>query len=310
MYVVVAPAEIAGEAGGDPGAGAAPDRASGGGRDGTYVIVAGRHASAALSSVLDRGEAGELAADAIEGSGGDLEHDPARLHRPRRRRRATAAAPDGDGGGVGAAACILLGLLGAGGARAVRRPPQAARARRGRVRARRSATRATTSSRSATTSARSTSTCRCRTPTRRRKADYDHAVARYTEAEEQWERARTPAGPRAGRRRAGGGPLGDGLGEGALRRRDAARAPAAVLLRPAPRAVVARRQWSPPYGEARDGAGLRGRCPARRARRRAAGARGRVGRAGACRTGTPARPTRRSPAASSAASAAACCRGS
>ena len=82
MYVVVVPEEIAREAGGDL-AQALGQIAEGTGRAGTYVIVAGRRIRA-LSSVLDRGEAGDLAEAAIEGNGRQPAGDPARFRRPSR----------------------------------------------------------------------------------------------------------------------------------------------------------------------------------------------------------------------------------
>ena len=71
MYVVIAPERIAAEAGGDPAQalGQIGERL---GRAGTYVIVSGRRIRA-LSSLLGSGEAGDLAEDAIEGKGGDLQ---------------------------------------------------------------------------------------------------------------------------------------------------------------------------------------------------------------------------------------------
>jgi hypothetical protein len=70
MYVVIASPDIAAEAGGDPGQ-ALREIYIGLRRAGTYVIVSGRTIRA-LSNVLDAGEAGELATEAIEAGGGDL----------------------------------------------------------------------------------------------------------------------------------------------------------------------------------------------------------------------------------------------
>ena len=303
MYVVVAPEEIAAEAGGDPAQalGQIGERL---GRAGTYVIVAGRRIRA-LSSLLDAGEAGDLAAEAIEGKGGDLNAILLDLT-DRVGEARTGGGDDGDGAGAGG--LILLGLLGAGGTallvgRRKRRARDAAEFEEAKRNARDDLVALGDDIRALDIDVQMPNV------DPQGKADYDHAVARYMEAEEQWERARSPARPRSGRRGAGGGPLGDGVGEGALQRRDAAGAPAAVLLRPAPRPVVARRRVVAAVRRAARGPRLRGRRAARRARRRAAGARGH-GAASACRTGTPARPTARSRAASSAASAAGCCRGS
>lgn len=114
MYVVVAPAEIAGEAGGDPARalgriGEAVDRGA------TYVIVAGRTIRA-LSGVLDRGEAGELAAEAIDGNGGDLSAILLDFTDRVGEARTGGGGGDGDGDGAGTGGLVLLGLLGAGGA--------------------------------------------------------------------------------------------------------------------------------------------------------------------------------------------------
>src|SRR3954451_8347207 len=122
------------------------------------------------------------------------------------------------------------------------------------------------------------------------KTDYEAALGAYERASAAVDRARTPqelepvgaaveggaaavgprphaAGARAGGRRRGGAALRDGLRAGAPRGQATARADPALLLRPAPRPVLANRDVRPVVGRAPRGAGLRGRCPARRARR-------------------------------------------
>ena len=115
LYVVNAPADIAREAGGDPAA-ALGEIARGLNKEGTYVIVCGRRIRA-LSSVLESGVAGELATEAIEaeGSGGA---GPILVDFSRRVGEAAAnggAAPDSGGSGPGVGGVLVLGLLGVGG---------------------------------------------------------------------------------------------------------------------------------------------------------------------------------------------------
>ena len=108
--------------------------------------------------------------------------------------------------------------------------------------------------------------------------DYARAVEAYDRANRAFETARTPARARARRVGARGGPLGDGVGQGAPRGPRAARAPRAVLLRPPPRPVGPRRGVVAARRRAPPGPGLRGRRPARRARRGPADPRGRARR--------------------------------
>ena len=185
MYVVVAPAAIAREAGGDPGA--ALDQI---GRrvslPGTYVIVAGRRIRA-LSSLLEPGEAGELASDAIEGHGGDLQ--AILLDFVDRVGEARDGGGGEDTGATGG--LILLGLLGAGGAALL-------------IGRRRSRARAAEEFAEARRNARDDLVAlgddiraldidvQMPGVDAQAKADYDHAVARYAEAEQQWELAGTP----------------------------------------------------------------------------------------------------------------------
>jgi hypothetical protein len=246
MYVVVAPEDIAGEAGGDPTA-ALAQIARTTGRGGTYVIIAGRRIRA-LSSVLDRGEAGELAEQAIEGNGGDphaILLDFTSLVGETR----TGGGSDGDGAGTGG--LILLGLLGAGGAallvgRRKRRARDAAEFEEAKRNARDDLVALGDDIRALDLDVQMPNV------DPQAKADYDHAVARYTEAEELWERARTPEDL---------APVGSALEEGRWAMASAKarfngetpperRAPCFFDPRhgPSSRDVL----WSPPYGQERE----------------------------------------------------------
>jgi hypothetical protein len=187
MYVAIAPEEIVREAGGDP-AQALREIHDGLRRAGTYVIVSGRTIRA-LSDVLDRGEAGDLAADAIEGNGGDLS---AILFdfTDRVGEARTGGGEDGEGSGSGG--LILLGLLGAGGAallvgRRRRRAREAAEFEEAKRNARDDLVALGDDIRALDIDVQMPGA------DPQAKADYDHAVARYTEAEDRWERARSPA---------------------------------------------------------------------------------------------------------------------
>jgi hypothetical protein len=248
MYVVVAPAEIAGEAGGDPARalgriGAAVDRGA------TYVIVAGRTIRA-LSGVLDRGEAGELAAEAIDGNGGDLSAILLDFTDRVGEARTGGGGGDGDGDGAGTGGLVLLGLLGAGGAallvgRRRRRARDAAEFEEAKRNARDDLVALGDDIRELDIDVQMPNV------DPEAKADYDHAVARYTEAEDLWERARTP-GDLA--------PVGSALEEGRWAMASAKarfsgetpperRPPCFFDPRhgPSSRDVL----WSPPYGEER-----------------------------------------------------------
>ena len=246
MYVVVVPGEIADEAGGDLTT-ALGQIAEDVRRNGTYVIAAGRQIRA-LSSTLDRGEAGDLAAEAIEGGGGDLNA----ILLDFVDRAGEAQNGGGDGGESGATGgLILLGLLGAGGAALF-------------VGSRRKRARAAAEFEEAKRNARDDLVAlgddiraldvdmEMPGVDPQAKADYDHAVTRYTEAEEQWERARRPEDL---------APVGEALEEGRW-----AMASAQARLRgetpperrppcffdprhgPSSRDVL----WSPPFGEERE----------------------------------------------------------
>ena len=258
--------------------------------------------------MLPQGEAGELA------DGGDRGQAAATSTRscstsptasarraPRRRRAATATAP-GTGG------LVLLGLLGAGGAALL-------------VGAGASAAASEVEFAEAKRNARDDLVAlgddiraldldvQMPSVDPQAKADYDHAVARYTEAEEQWERARSPRDL---------APVGAALEEGrwamaSAKARFAGETP--PERRPPcffdPRHGPSSRdvEWSPPYGEERPVPA----CEADAQRvERGRGAEPREvewgGPARAVLAGRP-RLRARSPAATSAASAAACCRG-
>jgi hypothetical protein len=187
MYVVIAPQEISREAGGDPGQ-ALREIAERVRQSGTYVIVAERRIRA-LSNVLDRGEAGELAAEAIEGQGGDL--DAILLDLTERVGEARNGGGGGDGDGSATGGLILLGLLGAGGAavlvsRRRRRARDAVEFEEAKRNARDDLVALGDDIRALDLDVQMPSV------DAQGKADYDHAVARYTEAKEQWERARSP----------------------------------------------------------------------------------------------------------------------
>jgi hypothetical protein len=244
LYVVVAPEEIAREAGGDPAA-ALGQIGEALQRNGTYVIVAGREIRA-LSSSLEAGEAGDLAAEAIEGNGGDL--NAILLDFTERVGEARNGGGD-EGGATGG--LILLGLLGAGGAALL-------------VGGRRRRARAAAEFEEAKRNARDDLVALgddiraldfdIEVPgvPPQAKADYDHAVARYTEAEDKWERSRKPDDL---------APVGEALEEGRW-----AMASAQARLRgevpperrppcffdprhgPSSRDVM----WSPPFGQERE----------------------------------------------------------
>ena len=245
MYVVVAPEEIAREAGGDPGQ-ALREIAERSGRPGTYVIVAGRSIRA-LSSVLDRGEAGELASEAIDGGDGNL--DAIMLDFVDRVGEARNGGGDGEGAGTGG--LILLGLLGAGGAalfvgRRKRRARDAVEFEEAKRNARDDLVALGDDIRALDLDVQMPNA------DPQGKADYDHAVARYTEAEESWERARSPRDL---------APVGSALEEGRWAMASAQarfkgetpperRPPCFFDPRhgPSTRDVA----WSPPYGEERE----------------------------------------------------------
>ena len=246
MYVVVASPDIAREAGGDPAM--ALDRiARTVRRDGTYVIVSGRQIRA-LSNMLERGEAGELATEAIDGKGGDL--NAILVDFTERVGESRNGGGDGDEG-AGTGGLILLGLLGAGGAallvgRRKRRARDAEDFEEAKRNARDDLVALGDDIRALDFDVEMPGV------DPQAKADYDHAVARYTEAEEQWERARRPDDL---------APVGEALEEGRW-----AMASAQARMRgetpperrppcffdprhgPSSRDVA----WSPPYGEERD----------------------------------------------------------
>jgi hypothetical protein len=256
MFVIVAPKEIRGEAGGDLAL-AARQIAETTRANGTYVIAGGNRIEA-VSSVLPRGEAGRLASEAIPGHGGGLSAilldftDRVGQTLSEGGSSGSDGNGNGDGGGGGAGGLIVLGVLGAGGAalllsrrRRQRREDDAefAEAKRN---ARDDLVALGDDIRALDLDVQMPGA----DPQAR--ADYDHAVARYTEAEERWDTARTP-GDLA--------PVGSALEEGrwamaSAKARLAGETP--PERRPPcffdPRHGPSTRDvmWSPPYGEPRD----------------------------------------------------------
>ena len=275
MYVVVAPRAIVNEAGGSA-AGALREIGNTLDQRGTYVIVAGRNIRALASAdVMPTGEAGKLATEAIEAEAPDLD---AILLDLTDRVGAERNGGGDDGGGVPVGAIVLVGAGAVGGgalllSRRRRRAREAEEFEDARRNARDDLVALGDDIRALDLDVELPDT----DPDVR--SDYEHAVQRYTEADERWRVAQRP-GDLA--------PVGEALEEGRwamasakarMRRRGAARAAAAVLLRPAPRPVHARRPVVPAVRAAARGARLRGRRAARRAGRRTGAARDRVGRA-------------------------------
>ncbi|MGI8780718.1 MAG: hypothetical protein ACR2L8_11255, partial [Solirubrobacteraceae bacterium] len=191
MYVVVAPQAIRGEAGGDP-AEALREIANTVKRRGTYVIAAGRTLRAGTTpGILPQGEAGELADEAIRSGDGDLATILLGLTDRVGEARSGGGDSGSDGDGSGAGGLILLGLLGAGGAavlvgRRKKRRRDAAELAEAKRNARDDLVALGDDIRALDLDVQMP------TADPQGKADYDHAVTRYTEAEEQWERARSP----------------------------------------------------------------------------------------------------------------------
>jgi hypothetical protein len=244
MYVVVAPEEIRGEAGGDAGM-ALREIAQTSGRRGTYAIVAGRRIEA-LSTELDAGEAGELAAQAADAGGSA---DAVLLGFTDRVAEAQAGGGDSDGSSTGG--FILLGLLGAGaGAVLIGRRRKRARDAVEFEEAKRNARDDLVALGDDIRALDMDASMPGADPLA--VSDYDHAVARYTEAEEHWDRARRPADL---------APVGEALEEGrwamaSAKARFSGQTP--PERRPPcffdPRHGPSSRDvtWSPPYGEPRE----------------------------------------------------------
>jgi uncharacterized membrane protein YgcG len=114
LYIAVLPEAAAGEAGGDPGA-ALAEVARGVGEPGTYAAVIGDSFRAgATGGLLPRGEAGELASEALDAQRGD---GTAAVLEDFVRRVGNARAGEGDAGsgggdgGSGFPGAVLLALL-------------------------------------------------------------------------------------------------------------------------------------------------------------------------------------------------------
>jgi hypothetical protein len=251
MYVVVAPERIRAEAGGDP-AQALREIVNGVRKDGTYALVAGRSLRAgATEGVLPQGAAPRAADDAIAAAG----EEPAVMDiltglTDRIGEARTEGDGGGDGEGSGTGGLILLGLLGAGGAavlvgRRKRRAREAAEFEEAKRSARDDLVALGDDIRALDLDASMPGV------DAEAKADYDHAVARYTQAEAQWEAARRPQDL---------APVGEALEEGrwamaSAKARFAGETP--LERRPPcffdPRHGPSTRdvEWSPPYGEPR-----------------------------------------------------------
>ena len=193
MFVVVAPEEIRNEAGGEPGV-ALAQIANRVRQPGTYALVAGRTLRAgATEGVLPRGEAEQLADGAIEAAGTRPEVSEVLFAFTDRvgDARSDGGGSNGDGDGSGAGGYILLGLLGAGGvAVAVGRRRRRKEAEVEFAEAKRNA-RDDLVALGDDIRALDLDVQMPNVDPQAR-ADYDHAVTRYTEAEEQWEAARSP----------------------------------------------------------------------------------------------------------------------
>jgi hypothetical protein len=247
MYVVVAPQQIRAEAGGDPAA-ALREIGETLGRPGTYVLVAGRTIRALASDdILPSGEAGDLASEAIEAQGPDLDA----ILLDFTDRVGEARSGDGDGGGSAAGGLILVGLLGAGGAallvgRRRKRAREAVEFEEAKRNARDDLVALGDDIRALDLDAEMPDA------DPQAKADYDHAVARYTEAEERWELSRRPAelAPVAEALEEGRWAMASAKARFAGEEPPERRPPCFFDPRhgPSSRDVM----WSPPYGEERE----------------------------------------------------------
>jgi hypothetical protein len=189
MYVVVASPDIGREAGGDPAA-ALRQIGLALGQPGTYVIAAGRRVRALASQgILPSGEAGELATEAVNAEKPELDAILLDLADRVGEARAGGGGDDGEGSAVGGV--VLLGLLGAGGAallvgRRRKRAREAAEFEEAKRNARDDLVALGDDIRTLDIDVQMPGV------DPQAKADYDHAVARYTEADERWELARRP----------------------------------------------------------------------------------------------------------------------
>jgi len=248
MYVVVAPEEISAEAGGDPAA-ALRDIGLALGRPGTYVIAAGTRVRALASEgMLPQGEAGDLAAEAVDAEQPDL--DAILLDFTDRVGEARSDG-GGDGEGSTAGGLILLGLLGAGGTalfvgRRRKRAREAAEFEEAKRNARDDLVALGDDIRALDLEVEMPGA------DPQAKADYDHAVARYTDAEERWERSRRPAelAPVAEALEEGRWAMASAKARFAGQEPPERRPPCFFDPRhgPSSRDVM----WSPPYGEERE----------------------------------------------------------
>jgi hypothetical protein len=189
MYVVVASPDIGREAGGSPGA-ALRQIGLTLGQPGTYVIAAGTRVRALASrGMLPSGEAGQLATEAVNAEKPDLDAILLDLADRVGEARAGGGGDDGEGSAIGGV--VLLGVLGAGGAallvgRRRKRAREVAEFEEAKRNARDDLVALGDDIRALDLDAQMPGA------DPQAKADYDHAVARYTEAEERWELARRP----------------------------------------------------------------------------------------------------------------------
>ena len=187
MYVAVMPGEIANETGGSARAAMAQIARGVGDPQGTYVLAAGRSIRGGSGS-LEEGVTNEIIDGAIEDGGGDLDTILLDVTDQVGEAQANGGSLPGSSfpGGL-----VILGLLGAGGAaiaisRRNRRRREDAEFQQAKTNARDDLVALGDDIRALDLDASMPGV----DPDAR--ADYDHAVARYTEADDQWERARRP----------------------------------------------------------------------------------------------------------------------
>jgi len=248
MFVVIAPREIAREAGGSP-AGALREIGLTLREPGTYVIAAGRSVRAlATADVLPTGEAGELAKDAVAAGKPDL--DAILLDLTDRVGEARTGGAE-NGGGVPGGAIILVGAGALGGgalllSRRRRRAQEAAEFDDARRNARDDLVALGDDIRALDLDVQMPGI------DADARADYELAVHRYTEADERWEVAKRPTdlAPVAEALEEGRWAMASAKARMAGKEPPERRPPCFFDPRhgPSTRDVV----WSPPYGEPRE----------------------------------------------------------
>ena len=256
MYVAVLPERASSEGGGSVD-GALQALQSDLGRPGTYAIVVGRRFRAG-STDLPEGAAGKAAdaalkAERTEGLSAILLGFADRIGEVR-----AGGEPAGDegGGGPGLGGLILLGVVVGGGALLIttrtrkRRREQAAELEEVRGQVREDVVELGEEIRALDLDVQMPGA------SEEAKRDYEQALGAYERASSAVDTARSAPRPRARRQGGRGGPLRDGVGARPARGPRAARAHAAVLLRPAPRPVGARGPVVAAVGRAARRAGL------------------------------------------------------